>query len=129
MTCFTGIFAKDSKLYTPLTSNETVHRELFGDTVRYCTVTSGYDTYLLHMLTQCAKSLPNVSPLYCKIIRYNFRAISKSVNNNTQSEEIVFVCWINYWLRRVKLQYLGEQLFKYLWDTLPNRHDIYIWRK
>ena len=47
-------------------------------------------------LTQCTKKsdkfrLNNfISSVHCKTIKYSYRAISKNVNNNTQSEEVAF---------------------------------------
>ena len=69
--------------------------ELFGSTVRYCTIISSYDTDITHfdMVHKNADKfrLNRLSLQFpVKEKKYNFRAKSKNVNNNTQSEEIAF---------------------------------------
>ena len=69
--------------------------EFFGSTVRYCTIISSYDTDITYFdivnknsdqfrLNRFSLQFPP-----CERIKYNFRAISKNVNNKTQSEKIM----------------------------------------
>ena len=73
-----------------MTENDERVPFFFGSTVRYCTIISSYDTDITYfdiVYINSDKFRLNKLSLQFPV---NFQAISKNVNNDTQSEEIAF---------------------------------------